>query len=153
MSSYRWEVGTLYASRQEFKETVLAYAVHTARSIKLKKCDLVRIRAVCQKDCPFWLYAHKVGDESTWQLRSLNLQHTFMQTHRVGILHTKWLGAQFKKKVESNPRIKIRELQAKAHKKWNVTVTKSMEAKSKQEALSQIQGAFREQFICQLESD
>ncbi|QHO56192.1 uncharacterized protein DS421_3g71610 [Arachis hypogaea] len=29
MSSYRWEVGTLYASRQEFKETVLAYAVHS----------------------------------------------------------------------------------------------------------------------------
>ncbi|RYR14319.1 hypothetical protein Ahy_B04g070874 [Arachis hypogaea] len=78
MSSYRWEVGTLYASRQEFKETVLAYAVHTARSIKFKKCDLVRVRAVCQKDCPFWLYTHKVGDESTWQLRSLNLQHTCM---------------------------------------------------------------------------
>ncbi|RYQ92304.1 hypothetical protein Ahy_B09g098497 [Arachis hypogaea] len=97
-------------------------------------------------DCPFRLYAHRVGDESTWQLRSLNLQHTCMQTHRVGILHTKWLGAQFKKKVESNPRIKIRELQAKAHKKWNVTVTKSMVAKSKQEALSQIQGAFREQY-------
>ncbi|RYR63667.1 hypothetical protein Ahy_A04g021444 [Arachis hypogaea] len=106
MSSYRWEVGTRYASRQEFKEIVLAYAVHTARSIKFKKCDLVRVIAVCQKDCPFWLYAHK---------------------------------------VESNPRIKIRELQAKAHKKWNVTVTKSMAAKSKQEALSQIQGAFREQ--------
>ncbi|XP_072072121.1 uncharacterized protein [Arachis hypogaea] len=146
MSSYRWEVGTLYTSRQEFKETVLAYAVHTARSIKIKKCDLVRVRVVCQKDCPFWLYAHRVGDESTWQLRSLNLQHTCMQTHRVGILHTKWLGAQFKEKVESNPRIKIRELQAKAHKKWNVTVTKSMATKSKQEALSQIQGAFREQY-------
>ncbi|RYR11104.1 hypothetical protein Ahy_B05g079590 [Arachis hypogaea] len=69
-----------------------------------------------------------------------------MQTHRVGILHTKWLEAQFKKKVESNPRIKIRELQAKAHKKWNVTVTKSMAAKSKQKTLSQIQGACREQY-------
>ncbi|XP_025679064.1 uncharacterized protein [Arachis hypogaea] len=146
MSSYRWEVGTLYASRQEFKDIVLAYAVHTGRSIKFKKCDMVRVRAVCQKDCQFWLYAHRVGDESTWQLRSMNLQHTCMQTHRVGILHTKWLGAQFKKKVESNPKIKIKELQAKAHKKWNVTVTKSMAAKSKQEALSQIQGAFREQY-------
>ncbi|KAL4294633.1 hypothetical protein AHAS_Ahas18G0247600 [Arachis hypogaea] len=76
----------------------------------------------------------------------MNLQHTCVQTHKVGILHTKWLGAQFKKKVESNPRIKIKELQAKAHKKWNVTMTKSMVAKSKQEALSQIQGAFRKQY-------
>ncbi|RYR49945.1 hypothetical protein Ahy_A07g036471 [Arachis hypogaea] len=117
MSSYRWEVGTLYASKQEFKETVLEYAVHTARSIKFKQCDLVRVRGVCQKDCPFWLYTHRVRDESTWQLKSLNLQHTCMQIHKVGILHTNWLGAQFKKKIESNPRIKINELQAKAHKK------------------------------------
>ncbi|RYR26513.1 hypothetical protein Ahy_B02g060763 [Arachis hypogaea] len=67
-------------------------------------------------------------------------------THEVGIMHTKWLGAQFKKKVESNLRIKIKELVAKAQKKWNLTVTKSMAAKTKQEALSQIQGAFREQY-------
>ncbi|RYQ92744.1 hypothetical protein Ahy_B09g098959 isoform B [Arachis hypogaea] len=51
----------------------------------------------------------------------MNLQHTCMQTYRVGILHIKWLGAKFKKKVESNPRIKIKELVAKAHKKQNVT--------------------------------
>ncbi|RYR26514.1 hypothetical protein Ahy_B02g060764 [Arachis hypogaea] len=53
MTNYRWKVRILYASRQEFKDTVLAYAVHTARSIKFKKCDLVRVRTVCQKDCPF----------------------------------------------------------------------------------------------------
>ncbi|RYR54483.1 hypothetical protein Ahy_A06g029772 [Arachis hypogaea] len=81
----------------EFKDTVSAYAVNTARNIKFKKCDLVRVRAVCQKGCPFWLYAHRIGEESTWQLRSINLQHTCMQTHRVGIMHNKWLGSQFKK--------------------------------------------------------
>ncbi|RYQ96548.1 hypothetical protein Ahy_B08g092336 [Arachis hypogaea] len=100
---------------------VAAYAVNTARNIKFKKCDLVRVRAVCQKGCPFWLYAHRVVEESTWQLRSMNLQHTCMQTHRVGIMHSKWLGSQFKKKVESNPKIKVKELVAKAHKKWNLT--------------------------------
>ncbi|RYR20646.1 hypothetical protein Ahy_B03g065837 isoform A [Arachis hypogaea] len=117
MKKYQWKVGTLYESRQEFKDTVAAYAVNTARNIKFKKCDLVRVRAVCQKGCPFWLYAHRVGEESTWQLRSMNLQHTCMQTHRVGIMHSKWLGSQFKKKVESNPKIKVKELVAKAHKK------------------------------------
>ncbi|RYR53794.1 hypothetical protein Ahy_A06g029045 [Arachis hypogaea] len=61
-------------------------------------------------------------------------------------MYSKWLGKQFKKKVESNLRIKIKELVKKAHKKWNLTVTKSMAAKTKQEPLSQIQGAFREQY-------
>ncbi|RYR18787.1 hypothetical protein Ahy_B03g063399 [Arachis hypogaea] len=146
MENYQWKVGTLYESRQEFKDTVAAYAVHTARNIKFKKCDLVRVPAVCQKGCPFWLYAHRIGEEFTWKLRSMNLQHTCMQTHRVGIMHSKWLGTQFKKKVESNPRIKVKELVARAQKKWNLTVMKAMAAKTKQEALSQIQGAFREQY-------
>ncbi|RYQ92320.1 hypothetical protein Ahy_B09g098521 [Arachis hypogaea] len=65
MGKYQWKVGTLYESRQEFKDTVAAYAVNTARNIKFSKCDLVRVRAVCQKGCPFWLYAHRVGEEST----------------------------------------------------------------------------------------
>ncbi|RYR71993.1 hypothetical protein Ahy_A02g006201 [Arachis hypogaea] len=82
MRNYKWKVGTLYESRQEFKDMVAAYAVQTTSNIKFKKCDLVRVQAVCQKDCPFWLYAHKVGEESTWQLRSMNLQHTCMQTHK-----------------------------------------------------------------------
>jgi len=40
----------------------------------------------------------------------------------------------------------VKELVAKAHKKWNLTVTKAMAAKTKHEALSQIQGACREQY-------
>ncbi|RYR28162.1 hypothetical protein Ahy_B01g052280 [Arachis hypogaea] len=98
MSQYKWEVGTVYASREEFKDTVTAYAVHTTRSI------------------------------------------------RVGILHSKWLGKAFKKKVESNSKVKIRELVSKAQKKWNLTVTKSLATKTKQIALDQIQGTFREQY-------
>ncbi|RYR67957.1 hypothetical protein Ahy_A03g014430 [Arachis hypogaea] len=121
MENYQWKVGTLYESRQEFKDTVAAYAVHTARNVKFKKCDLVRVWAVCQQGCPFWLYAAKVGEESTWQLRSMNLQHTCMQTHRVGIMHSKWLGSQFKKKVEENPKIKVKELVARDQRKWNLT--------------------------------
>ncbi|XP_020961057.1 uncharacterized protein LOC110263674 [Arachis ipaensis] len=121
------EGGNMYASREEFKDTVTAYAVHTARAIRFRKCDLKRVRVVCSGDCPFWLYAAKIGDEDTWQLRSMNLTHTYTQAHRVGILHSKWIDKVFKKKVEANPKVKIRELVSKAQKKWNLTVTKSLE--------------------------
>ncbi|RYR40062.1 hypothetical protein Ahy_A09g045729 [Arachis hypogaea] len=146
MSQYKWEVGTLYASREEFKDTVTAYVVHTVRSIRFRKCDLQRVRAVCSGDCPFWVYAAKVRGEETWQLRSMNLTHTCTQAYRVRILHSKWLGKAFKKKVESNPKVKIKELVLKAQKKWNLTVTKSLATKTKQIALDQIQETFREQY-------
>ncbi|RYR34784.1 hypothetical protein Ahy_A10g049804 [Arachis hypogaea] len=99
--------------KEEFNDNVTTYAVQTARVITLRKCDLKRVRTVCSGECPFWLYAAKIGYEDTWQFRSMNLNHTC----RVRILHSKWLGMAFKKKVESNLKVKIKELVSKAKKK------------------------------------
>ncbi|RYR48973.1 hypothetical protein Ahy_A07g035175 [Arachis hypogaea] len=146
MNTYKWEEGTVFASREEFKDTVTSYAVQSRRGLRYAKLDLVRVRAVCQPGCPFWLYAAKTKNESTWQLRSINLKHTCGQSHRVGILHTSWLSRAFKKKVEHNPRVKIKELVNKAQRKWNLTVTTSMAARSRQAALDDIQGEYRKQY-------
>ncbi|XP_016206697.1 uncharacterized protein LOC107647087 [Arachis ipaensis] len=129
MTRYKWEVGTVFASREEFKDTVTAYAVQKRRGLRYAKLDLVRVRAVCQEGCPFWLYAAKMSEEETWQLRSMNLKHTCGQSHRVEILHTGWLSKAFRKKVEGNPKVKIKDLVNKAQRKWNLIVTTSMAAR------------------------
>ncbi|RYR10891.1 hypothetical protein Ahy_B05g079366 [Arachis hypogaea] len=124
MTSYKWEVGTVYASREEFKDTITAYAVQTRREIKYAKLDVVRVRAFVKRVVRF----AKMSEEKTWQLRSMNLKHTCSQSHRVGIMHTTWLSKAFKKKVEHNPKFKIKDLVNKAQRKWNLTMTTSMEA-------------------------
>ncbi|RYR69419.1 hypothetical protein Ahy_A03g015965 [Arachis hypogaea] len=111
MGKYKWKVGTLYESRQEFKDTVATFAVQTARNIRKTAPFGEGLGCISER------LLLLVGEKFTWQLRSMNLQHTCMQTHRVGIMHSKWLGTQFKKKVKSNPRIKIKDLVAKGHKK------------------------------------
>ncbi|RYQ92361.1 hypothetical protein Ahy_B09g098561 [Arachis hypogaea] len=146
MNSYKWEVGTIFASREEFKDTMTSYAVQTRRGLRYAKLDLVRVRVVCQPGCPFWLYAAKMKHEATWQLRSMNLKHTCGQSHRVGIIHTSWLSRTFKKKVEHNPRVKIKELVSKAQRNWNLIVTTLMAARSRQTALDDIQGEYRKQY-------
>ncbi|RYR07628.1 hypothetical protein Ahy_B05g075028 [Arachis hypogaea] len=114
--------------------------------LRYAKLDLVRVRAACQPGCPFWLCAAKMSEEETWQLRSMNLKHTCGQSHRVGIMHTGWLSREFKKKVEHNPKVKIKDLVKKAQRKWNLTVTKSMAARSRQAALDEIQGTYQKQY-------
>ncbi|RYR68266.1 hypothetical protein Ahy_A03g014752 [Arachis hypogaea] len=146
MSSYKWEVGTIFASREEFKDTVTSYVVQTIRGLRYAKLELVRVRAVCQPGCLFWLYAAKMKEEVTWQLRSMNLKHTCGQLHRIGIMHTLWLSRVFKNKVEHNPKVKIKELVNNAQRKWNLTVTTSMAARSWQAALDDIQGEYRKQY-------
>ncbi|MED6110926.1 hypothetical protein PIB30_047536 [Stylosanthes scabra] len=82
MATYRWQLGLLFANRDEFKEAVSTYSFQTQRGVKFEKCNLKRL-----------------GEEQTWQLRSMNLKHTCMQVPRVRIMHSKWLGKEFKKKV------------------------------------------------------
>ncbi|MED6195561.1 hypothetical protein PIB30_038985 [Stylosanthes scabra] len=117
MAHNPWRVGTVYASRDEFKETVASFTVHTVRGIKFDKCDRMRVIAVCQPGCTFRLYCVKMNEEDSWQLRSMNLSHNCKQVQRVGIMHAKWLSTVFKKKVQNNPKVKLKELVAKADRK------------------------------------
>ncbi|RYR46318.1 hypothetical protein Ahy_A07g032057 [Arachis hypogaea] len=51
ISNYKWEIGTLYAIREEFKKIVTSYAMHTGRNIKFSVVDNVRVRAKCGDEC------------------------------------------------------------------------------------------------------
>ncbi|MED6209958.1 hypothetical protein PIB30_059608, partial [Stylosanthes scabra] len=53
MKDYTWQLGTLFASRDEFKEAVVTYAVQNTRGVTFKKCNRKRVRVVCVKGCPF----------------------------------------------------------------------------------------------------
>ncbi|MED6210777.1 hypothetical protein PIB30_067308 [Stylosanthes scabra] len=86
MLNYRWQLGTLFAPRDDFKDAVATYAVQAARGVKFDKCDLRRVRAKCIAGCPFRMYAVKLREEDTWQLRSMNLRHTCTQVKRVSII-------------------------------------------------------------------
>ncbi|RYR11098.1 hypothetical protein Ahy_B05g079583 [Arachis hypogaea] len=59
----------------------------------------------------------------------------------------KWeLSRAFKKKLEHNPKVNIKDLVNKAQKKWNLTVTTSMAARSRQATLYEIQGTYWKQY-------
>ncbi|RYR10323.1 hypothetical protein Ahy_B05g078798 [Arachis hypogaea] len=51
MSEYKWEIGTLYVSREEFKDCATAYAVHTGRGLRFDKVDLRRVKVTCIEGC------------------------------------------------------------------------------------------------------
>ncbi|RYR25613.1 hypothetical protein Ahy_B02g059430 [Arachis hypogaea] len=57
MSNYKWEAGTLYETREEFKEPVTSYAIHTGRNIKFPMVDNVQVRAKCGDGCEWFAYA------------------------------------------------------------------------------------------------
>ncbi|RYQ95182.1 hypothetical protein Ahy_B08g090243 isoform A [Arachis hypogaea] len=131
MSEYKWEVGTLYVSREEFKDCATAYAVHTGRDLRFDKVDLRRV---------------KIKNEQTWQLTSCHNKHSYSRELKIGIMHANWLSKVFLKTIAENPKIKLSTLMKKAYSKWNVELTKSKAARVKQFALDELQGTYIEQY-------
>ncbi|RYR08316.1 hypothetical protein Ahy_B05g075945 [Arachis hypogaea] len=145
-SEYKWEVGTLYVSREEFKDRATAYAVHTERGLRFDKVDLWRVKVTCVEGCNWFAYCGKIKNEQTWQLTSCHNKHSCSRELKIGIMHTKWLGKVFLKKIAENPKIKLSTLMKKAYSKWNVELTKSKAARVKQFALDELQGTYIEQY-------
>ncbi|MED6153532.1 hypothetical protein PIB30_102906 [Stylosanthes scabra] len=106
MANYRWRVGTVNATKEDFREAVTSDAVYSKKGIRFQK-------------------------SGTKRLRSVKVRHTCKQVQRVSIMHSKWLGKEIKKKVENNPKVKIKEIVAKTDRKWNLTVSSSMAARSR----------------------
>ncbi|XP_025684715.1 uncharacterized protein [Arachis hypogaea] len=146
MSEYKWEVGTLYVSREEFKDCATAYAVHTGRGLRFDKVDLQRVKVTCVEGCNWFAYCGKIKNEQTWQLTSCHNKHSCSRELKIGIMHAKWLDKVFLKKIAENPKIKLSTLMNKAYSKWNVELTKSKAARVKQFALDELQGTYIEQY-------
>ncbi|RYR39995.1 hypothetical protein Ahy_A09g045642 [Arachis hypogaea] len=149
MSEYKWEVGTLYVSREEFKDCATAYAVSSGRGLRFSKVDLRRVKVECVEGCEWYAYCGKLKHERSWQLKSCNNKHNKHNCSRelkIGIMHAKWLSKVFLNKIAENPKIKLTTLMRKAYTKWNVELTKSKASRVRQFALDELQGTYIEQY-------
>ncbi|RYQ86596.1 hypothetical protein Ahy_B10g106252 [Arachis hypogaea] len=91
MSEYTWEVGTLYVSREEFKDCATAYAVSSGRGLRFTKVDLKRVKVECVEGCDWYAYCGKMKHERSWQLKSCNNKHNCSRELKIGIMHARWL--------------------------------------------------------------
>ncbi|RYR54417.1 hypothetical protein Ahy_A06g029690 [Arachis hypogaea] len=146
MSEYKWEVGTLYVSREEFKDCATAYAVSSGRGLRFSKVDLRRVKVECVEGYEWYAYCGKSKHERSWQLKSCNNKHNCSRELKIGIMHAKWLSKVFLNKIAENPKIMLTTLMRKAYTKWNVELTKSKASRIKQFALDELQETYIEQY-------
>jgi len=59
MADHKWEVGTYFLDKEQFRDAVRMYAIHSGRNIRFVKNDKRRIRVRCvgaQGNCPWLAY-------------------------------------------------------------------------------------------------
>ena len=146
MSEYKWEVGTLYNTKEDFKEAISTYAVHVGKGLKFIKNDKERVRVRCKTNCDWEAYCAKLKGQDTWQLRKINDKHTCSREVNNKLLKSKWLSRSIQKNVKENPKYRLKDIIERSKRKWNVNVSRSVAITAKRDALYHVHGSFQEQF-------
>ncbi|XP_058783844.1 uncharacterized protein LOC131658582 [Vicia villosa] len=146
MEDYKWELGTYFATNQDFKDAIRSYAIHNGRDMKFKKNDKKRMRVICKKGCPWEAYCAKIQDEETWQLRKIVDKHTCSRDFKVNLLNSKWLSSKIQKNVRENPNLRLADIMEKTQQKWNVGINRTLAYRAKTKAIDIVDGSFREQY-------
>ncbi|MDV3145753.1 MAG: hypothetical protein Q8736_02635 [Sweet potato little leaf phytoplasma] len=58
----------------------------------------------------------------------------------------KWLGKKLHSSIRQNPKIKLGDIQDKAHESWNIGITRSKAYRARKEAMDLVDGTHREQY-------
>ena len=77
MADPQFETGMLFASQEVLKEAIKMYARRNRVDLMFPINDRLRMRVLCEEDCPFYMWcsqfdANDTKDE-TWQIKNLVL--------------------------------------------------------------------------------
>nr|POE50522.1 beta-galactosidase 6 [Quercus suber] len=106
-----FEKHMLFTSAKQFKEAITEYAVKGGWGVKFVKNDKVRVRAKCQPPCKFTAYLAKLLREMSWQLKTLNMEHTCTRSYKNPRCSANFIAKKLMKKVRRQPDIKLRRIQ------------------------------------------
>ncbi|XP_014490468.1 uncharacterized protein LOC106753190 [Vigna radiata var. radiata] len=149
MVDYKWEVGTIFNDKEDFKEAIRNYVIHTGRDLKFVKNDKRRVRVRCmgvQKKCPWVAYLGYLPSRKVWQLRKVLDTHACSRQLNIKMMNSKWLSHEVDKVLHDNPTIKVQDIRNKALRKWNTKVSISKARRAKLMATNECEGDFKEQF-------
>lgn len=140
--------GEIFEDVEQFKNCIINYSVanglklfyEESKSDKvLVKCGIrhARQRGIHEPNpCPFRLWASKMGDKVTFQIKSLKPQHNCIRDYNLGsIVSSKWIAKQFADRIIENPKIKLRQLKEAVMKKYKVHVTENQCKRAKSRAI------------------
>ncbi|XP_052728489.1 uncharacterized protein LOC128195289 [Vigna angularis] len=149
MADYKWEVGTIFSGKEDFKDAIRRYAVQAGRDLKFVKNDKRRVRVRCmggQGKCPWVAYCGYLPSRKIWQLRKIIDTHGCSRQLNIKLMNAQWLSQEIDRSLVDNPNLRVNDIRTKALRKWNTNVSISKARRAKLIATRQVEGDFKEQY-------
>ena len=114
--------------------------------MKFVKNDKLRVRAKCQPPCKFTAYLAKLPMEMSYQLKTLNFEHTCTRSYKNPRCTAKFLARKLMKKVRRQHDIKLKDIQEAVHEKYVVNISAGKARRARERAQEFIDGSNTKQY-------
>lgn len=144
--------GERYESPQQLKLCLTNYAISKGYQIRFKKCDTVRLVAICASDpkkhhCPFMVRASWMSTERSFQIKKITDLHTCVRNYNNSkLMNPTWLARQFVKELIRKPNLKCKEMQAIIQGKFHCQISWAKCYRARMRALSLINGKLSDHY-------
>ncbi|XP_049386596.1 uncharacterized protein LOC125850800 [Solanum stenotomum] len=140
------EYGMTFSNLKEAKQVIDFYAVANKRDIRVKKSDKGRVTYYCVLDCPFRCSIYKDGKDQGFKIKTLNQEHTCYETSENRRAKAGILSQYFKKKVQNNPALKIKDMKEHLDSVLDLEVNESKLKRVKRLVLDKLDGSYADDY-------
>nr|XP_016470072.1 PREDICTED: uncharacterized protein LOC107792375 [Nicotiana tabacum] len=131
----------------EARKFINLYSLANGYVLKQLKSCPQNLRYRClDEDCPFVCHISKDSKGPGVKFKTLKEEHkcnTVYDNHRV---NAKTIAAYFKRRLQDNPKIKIKEMMASVKAAFNINVSHSKCKRSKRMILKKMEGSFADEY-------
>jgi len=86
-------------------------------------------------------YLAKLPREKSYQLRTLNLEHTCTRSYKNSRCTSSYIGRKLMKRVRRQPNMKLKDIQDAVHKKFILNITSGKASRAREKVREYVDGA------------
>ncbi|XP_062112502.1 uncharacterized protein LOC133823668 [Humulus lupulus] len=137
------QFGTVYLLRTAIKE----YFIQNDREYKYVANESYRVRAICRaKGCPWVLYAHVLGDKTTFRVNTLVDSHLCPLVLNNRHVYSKWLSKHLLEQFRLNPNMEYQRFKELTQNTKFSMISKWTFYRTKEKAMGKLEGTVGEQY-------
>ncbi|XP_057803630.1 uncharacterized protein LOC131018964 [Salvia miltiorrhiza] len=140
------QLGMQFKDVEECKSAVKLWAIMNGYNIRWVKSEFDRVKAICEKECPWKLYASTLTREPTCVIKTYVGEHDCVRPLHNRQATSGWIAEQMFEHIKSNPLMRAQEIQLLLRKKYNTRVELLQCYRAKDTALKKLRGTLEEHY-------
>jgi hypothetical protein len=131
-----------------FREAIRMFNLKRGKDITFKRNERQKCIVVCKEpNCNYRVYARKLPDEETFQIRSMQSEHLCCRQFKNSIVTSTWIADKLIDKFRVQPNMPLGAIQNEVKERWRVDVNPSMMYRARTKANRKIFGKHELQYV------